>query len=49
MVYGESDVMPLRIDINSRIISFWTKLTDRENNPQKIVNKYIFNIKRPTQ
>ena len=42
MVYGESGVMPLRIDINSRIISFWTKLTDRENNPTKLsINIYL--------
>ena len=30
MVYGETG-MPLNIDINSRLISFWTKLIDFEN------------------
>ena len=31
MVYEETGIMPLNIDINSRLISFWTKLTDFEN------------------
>ena len=28
MVYGEAGTLPIRLDINSRMISFWTKLTD---------------------
>ena len=32
MVYGETGTLPIRIDINSRMISFWTKLTDFESN-----------------
>ena len=31
MVYGETGATPLSIDINCRLISFWTKLTDSEN------------------
>ena len=31
MVYRETGIMPLNIDINSRFISFWTKLTDFKN------------------
>ena len=31
MVYGETGIMPLNIDIKSGLISFWTKLTDFEN------------------
>ena len=30
MVYGETGVTPLAIDIKTRIISFWTKITDIE-------------------
>jgi hypothetical protein len=32
MIYGELGVKPLQIDINSRIINFWSKLTDPTSN-----------------
>jgi hypothetical protein len=32
MIYGELGVKPLQIDINSRIINFWCKLTDITSN-----------------
>ena len=32
MNYGETGVTPLYIDIKSRIISFWTRVSDIRNN-----------------
>ena len=32
IVYGETGVLPLRIEINYRIISYWTKLVSVDNN-----------------
>ena len=32
IVYGETGVLPLRIEINYRIISYWTKLVSADNN-----------------
>ena len=31
MIYGELRIMPLKIDIQTRIISFWSKLIENEN------------------
>ena len=47
MVYGETGVTPLAIDIKTRIISFWTKITDIEKKSLKNVYKSIFNTKKP--
>ena len=35
MVYGELGVMPLNINIQTRIISFWSKLIENDN-PNKL-------------
>ena len=32
IVYGETGVLPLRIEINYRIISYWTKLVSVDDN-----------------
>ena len=32
MVYGETGVFPLKVDIETRIISYWTKLIDFNSN-----------------
>ena len=32
IVYGETGVLPLKIDINYRIISYWTKLVSLDEN-----------------
>ena len=39
MVYGETGATPLAVDIKTRIISFWTKLTDIEQNHSKTSTK----------
>ena len=31
MIYGELGIMPLNIDIQTRIISFWSKLIENDN------------------
>ena len=48
MIYGELGILPLRIDIQSRMISFWAKLNeDVEENERKLsptIYKLIFNL-----
>ena len=42
MVYGETGIMPLKIDIQSRLIAFWTKITDTTVNQTKLsTNIYL--------
>ena len=36
MVYGETGIMPLKIDIKSRLIAFWIKITDNIVNQTKL-------------
>ena len=47
MIYGELGILPLRIDIQSRMISFWAKVNeDGEENERKmtpILYKLIYN------
>ena len=40
MIYGETGVTPLVIDIKSRIISFWTKVSDIRNNQSKLSTRF---------
>ena len=42
MLYGELGVMPLKVDIHTRIISFWSKLI--ENNPSYKLSSMMYNI-----
>ena len=42
MIYGELGIMPLNIDIQTRIISFWLKLIENDN-PDKLSVK-MYNI-----
>ena len=48
MIYGELGILPLRIDIQSRMISFWAKVNeDVEVNERKlspIIYKLIYNL-----
>ena len=41
MVYGTFEAYPLSIDIQIRIISFWTKLSDSGNNDTAILINII--------
>ena len=44
MVYGESGAMPLSVDIDNRMVAFWTRLmTNTDNNIMKLSSK-IYNI-----
>ena len=43
MLYGEIGIMPLEVDIHTRIISFWSKLI--ENNPSYKLSSMMYNIK----
>ena len=45
MVYGETGVTPLAIDIKTRIISFWTKITDIEKNHLKTSTRVYLILK----
>ena len=45
MVYGETGVTPLAIDIKTRIISFWTKITDIEKNHIKTSTRVYLILK----
>ena len=40
IVYGETGVLPLRIEINYRIISYWTKLVSVDN--IKLCSQFYF-------
>ena len=48
MIYGELGILPLRIDMQSRMISFWAKVNeDVEENERKlspILYKLIYNL-----
>ena len=46
MIYGELGITPLYIDINTRIISFWTKLIDNPaiNKLSSVVYSLIFQM-----
>ena len=42
MVYGETGIMPLKVDVQSRLITFWTKITDTTVNQTKLsTNIYL--------
>ena len=42
MVYGEVGIAPIEVDVKSRIISFWCKVSD--NNSNKLSNHMYFII-----
>ena len=48
MIYGELGILPLRIDIQCRIISFWAKINeDVEENERKLsplIYKLVYNL-----
>ena len=46
MIYGELGIMPLSIDIQTRTISFWSKLTDTDdlNKLSSLLYKIIYGM-----
>ena len=44
MVYGETGIFPLSLDIQARIVSFWTKLLQNADNNSKKLSSYIYDI-----
>ena len=46
MIYGELGIMPLSIDIQTRTVSFWSKLTDTDdlNKLSSLLYKIIYGM-----
>ena len=48
MIYGELGILPLRIDIRCRILSFWAKLNEdveeNERNLSPLIYKLVYNF-----
>ena len=42
MVYGELGITPLKVDISTRIVSFWSKLVNNIENSK--LSSLIYNI-----
>lgn len=44
MVYGETGMYPISLDIQARVISFWTKLLEDNDNRAKKLSSFMYDI-----